>query len=330
MIVVESFGIMDRTALFKATVKTIRTRNKALGVKEATKDILGSKRHKGEFGTKAKEVLVNISKLRDFLLKHQKDYVSPFSHLSLELSSMTDEERDQIDTDAETYMRTCSVAIQTLKNEALQQKRSEQVMTHREVVLEMLGQYLKVVCKLYSEQRAIRVRRVVEKKQISRLQPEQKRLKQESNGQLDSKSSASEVKDDVSKESKSPTQPLDLAPPPPPPGEDEELTAEEVQMFEMENQRLFTEMNSLVNEVRQIEGKVVEISQLQEIFSEKVLHQSAQIDRIHETAAGTTENVKGGNEQIREAIKNNASFRVWILFFLVMCSLSLLFLDWYN
>lgn len=30
---------------------------------------------------------------------------------------MTDDERDQIDTDAETYMRTCSVAIQTLKNE---------------------------------------------------------------------------------------------------------------------------------------------------------------------------------------------------------------------
>lgn len=32
---------------------------------------------------------------------------------------MTDEERDQIDTDAETYMRTCSVAIQTLKNEGM-------------------------------------------------------------------------------------------------------------------------------------------------------------------------------------------------------------------
>ena len=30
---------------------------------------------------------------------------------------MTDEERDQIDTDAETYMRTCSVAIHSLKNE---------------------------------------------------------------------------------------------------------------------------------------------------------------------------------------------------------------------
>ena len=32
---------------------------------------------------------------------------------------MTDEERDQIDTDAETYMRTCSVAIQSLKTEGM-------------------------------------------------------------------------------------------------------------------------------------------------------------------------------------------------------------------
>ena len=48
---------MDRTALFKATVKTIRTKNKALGVKEATRDILGSKRQKSEFGTRAKDVV---------------------------------------------------------------------------------------------------------------------------------------------------------------------------------------------------------------------------------------------------------------------------------
>lgn len=322
---------MDRTALFKATVKTIRTRNKALGVKEAPRDILNSNRRRGEFGNKAKEVLVNITKLRDFLLEHQKDYISPFSHLSLEMSSMTDEERDQIDTDAETYMRTCSFAIQSLKAEALQQKRSDQVMTHREAVLGMLGQYLKVVCKLYSEQRAIRVKRVVDKKRISRLQPDQKWVKKESSHsaeQISSDSSITNAQEGVSKEYSHQTHPPpDLAPPV---TEDEELTPEEVQMFEMENKRLFTEMNSLVDEVRQIEGRVVEISQLQEIFSEKVLHQSGQIDRIYETSLETTENVKGGNEQIREAIKNNASFRVWILFFLVMCSLSLLFLDWYS
>lgn len=48
---------MDRTALFKATVKTVRTKNKALGVKEATRDILGSKRQKSEFGTRVKDVV---------------------------------------------------------------------------------------------------------------------------------------------------------------------------------------------------------------------------------------------------------------------------------
>ncbi len=41
----------------------------------------------------------------------------------------------------------------------------------------------------------------------------------------------------------------------------------------MENEQLFEEVSTLVDEVRQIEGKVLEISKLQEIFTEKVLEQ---------------------------------------------------------
>ena len=41
---------------------------------------------------------------------------------------------------------------------------------------------------------------------------------------------------------------------------------------------MFEQMNSLVDEVRQIEGKVVEISQLQKVFTEKVLEQVIQIN----------------------------------------------------
>ena len=37
------------------------------------------------------------------------------------MSGMTDKERDQIDTDAETYMRTCSFAINSLKGEGMVQ-----------------------------------------------------------------------------------------------------------------------------------------------------------------------------------------------------------------
>lgn len=182
------------------------------------------------------------------------------------------------------------------------------------------------VCKLYSEQRAIRVKRVVDKKRLSRLLPEhQKRVVKPAAVEPtaekaltdDNTGSVSEVMDNTGD-----------------PWEEgrveDELSPEEIQMFEQENQRLVSEMNSLVDEVRQIEGKVVEISRLQEIFAEKVLQQETEIDNIHQLVVGATENVKEGNEDIREAIKNNAGFRVWILFFLVMCSFSLLFLDWYD
>ncbi|KXJ16160.1 syntaxin-18 [Exaiptasia diaphana] len=313
---------MDRTVLFKASVKTIRTRNKALGVKDSDKgsSILPTRSKLGtEFGKRARDVLINTRKLRDFLMDHRKNYIDASSS---EISSMTDAERDQIDKDAETFMRTCNVSIKTLKNEVAQQTVPEQVKIHRDTVIELLEKYLKVVCKLYSEQRAIRVKRVVDKKRISRLQPEnRKRSHQVENGEQEQKTLLS------NEDKQAPFFEDSFEPPA---DEGEELSPDEVQMFEQENKKLFEEMNSLVDEVRQIEGRVVEISRLQEIFSEKVLQQSHQIDRLYETSVGTTENVKSGNEQIREAIKNNASFRVWILFFLVMCSFSLLFLDWYS
>ncbi|XP_069782008.1 syntaxin-18 isoform X2 [Narcine bancroftii] len=250
-----------------------------------------------------------------------------------EYSRMTDTERDQIDQDAQIFMRTCSDAIQQLKAEAIKNVTSPQVKEHREGVLDLLEVYLKNVCKVYSEQRAIRVKRVVDKKRLSRLEPEQHSNKisvSSSEEILPTESKNAEelvLKDESSGKSFPKAQDtLGLWND----AKGDELSPEEIQMFELENQHLVSEMNSLVDEVRQIEGKVVEISRLQEIFTNKVLQQEKEIDNIHEIVVGTTENVKEGNEDIREAIKNNAGFRVWVLFFLVMCSFSLLFLDWYD
>uniref|UniRef100_A0A7N5ZVT5 Syntaxin-18 n=1 Tax=Anabas testudineus TaxID=64144 RepID=A0A7N5ZVT5_ANATE len=293
----QAYMAVDITLLFKASVKTVKTRNKAIGIGfDSTKDeIFKRSRPKSGFSPKAKEVITNITKLKDFLLQHRKDYVSAGSLISSDLTRMTDSERDQIDQDAQIFMRTCSEAIKQLRNEAEKRVTSAQIKEHRVAVLDLIEMYLKGVCKLYSEQRAIRVKRMVDKKRL-----------------------VSEVLDNtvehVWEEGRM----------------EDELSPEEIQMFEQENQRLVSEMNSLVDEVRQIEGKVVEISRLQEIFAEKVLQQETEIDSIHQLVVGATENVKEGNEDIREAIKNNAGFRVWILFFLVMCSFSLLFLDWYD
>ncbi|XP_039607410.1 syntaxin-18 [Polypterus senegalus] len=328
---------VDITLLFKASVKTVKTRNKAIGVGfDTSKDeILKKSRPKSDFSNRAKDVITNITRLKDFLLKHRKDYINAGGLISSEYSRMTDSERDQIDQDAQILIRTCSDAINHLRTEASKNALSAQTKEHQGAVLDLTEMYLKSVCKLYSEQRAIRVKRVVDKKRLSRLEPEKRNKLVDSTPpktpvissteQVDEKA----IQDESTDKSNAETQDNNVAL-----WEDgkveDELSPEEIQMFEQENQRLVSEMNSLVDEVRQIEGKVVEISRLQEIFAEKVLQQETDIDNIHQLVVGATENVKEGNEDIREAIKNNAGFRVWILFFLVMCSFSLLFLDWYD
>ncbi|XP_046881314.1 syntaxin-18 isoform X3 [Hypomesus transpacificus] len=242
---------------------------------------------------------------------------------------MTDNERDQIDQDAQIFMRTCSEAIKQLRTEADKQVLSAQIKEHRRGVLDLIEMYLKEVCKLYSEQRAIRVKRVVDKKRLSRLEPEhhskaEKGVQQQMEHTEEKTAKEESTERSVTEVPESSINPWEEG------RVEDELSPEEIQMFEHENQRLVSEMSNLVDEVRQIEGKVVEISRLQEIFAEKVLQQETEIDSIHQLVVGATENVKEGNEDIREAIQNNAGFRVWILFFLVMCSFSLLFLDWYD
>ncbi|XP_048827720.1 syntaxin-18 isoform X2 [Brienomyrus brachyistius] len=243
---------------------------------------------------------------------------------------MTDTERDQIDQDAQIFMRTCSDAIKQLRAEAEKNVISTQVKEHRGAILNLIEEYLKGICKLYSEQRAIRVKRVVDRKRLSRLEPEQHSRSSMQQSPVTEKTeeekepmeeTSEKVLSEVAEDSVSTWEEAKV---------EDELSPEEIQMFEQENQRLVSEMSNLVDEVRKIEGKVVEISRLQEIFAEKVLQQETEIDNIHQLVVGATENVKEGNEDIREAIKNNAGFRVWILFFLVMCSFSLLFLDWYD
>ncbi|OCT96713.1 syntaxin-18 [Xenopus laevis] len=319
----------DITLLFRASVKTVKTRNKALGVSLPESDVLRRSRPRGEFSGKAREVITNIGKLKDFLLEHRKDYINACSYVASEYSCMTDTERDQIDQDAQIFMRTCSDAIHLLRTEAGKESHSVQIKEHRNAVLDFIEDYLKRVCKLYSEQRAIRVKRTVDKKRLTRLEPEKINKTRTSHSVDSIPLKPLDIADDESIDKTAPqrngTSSLwDDG------RSEDELSPEEIQMFEQENQRLVSEMNSLFDEVRQIEGKVVEISRLQEIFTEKVLQQETEIDNIHELVVGATENIKEGNEDIREAIKNNAGFRVWILFFLVMCSFSLLFLDWYD
>ncbi|CAD5231490.1 unnamed protein product [Bursaphelenchus xylophilus] len=98
----------------------------------------------------------------------------------------------------------------------------------------------------------------------------------------------------------------------------------------VENDRIYEKFTQRTNEIELIESQFAEVQKLQRTFAEKVVEQERDIEIIHDKTIYTLENLDQANEFIREAIKNSASRRVIALFCLIVLTLTLLFLDWYN
>ncbi|XP_022129392.2 syntaxin-18 [Pieris rapae] len=320
---------MDITPLFKACIKTVKTRNKTFGILSPTpeekKAILRQKSNKNGFMLTAKDITSQITRLRDFLLEHRERYLNYLNDISG--TEMTEYERDQIDTGAQRIINTCSHLIKEFRSDNRKLGVSQQMREYMDAVIDLIDSYLKAVCKIHSELKAFRVKRALDMRKLSRLEVTQKTtsipnpfiVEAEKENEIDFE----EIDSSKTKLELSENEIAVLS-------DEGELSAEELQMFESENVQLLNELNSLTEEVRQIESKVLHIAELQEIFTEKVLQQEQDIDRIANTVVGTTETMKDANDQIKQAIQRNAGLRVYILFFLLVMSFTLLFLDWYN
>ncbi|KAJ8933393.1 hypothetical protein NQ314_014033 [Rhamnusium bicolor] len=312
---------MDITTLFKACVKTVRTTNKALGVNDQKQNVFG-RTQKDVHLTKAKEIVKQITKLQNFFLENKAAYLNVINYLSTN-KTMTEVDRHQIDTMAESIISKCTHLINEYRKEISSLPKTKQKEEHYQNVIDSLERYLKTVSKIYTEAKAVRVKRVIETHKLSKLETKpsiQPLGKNDEQSKLSLETNVQSQKEEI------------RIPPAVSPTVDyeDQLSAEEMQMFESENDLLYNELNSISDEVKQMETKVVHISELQELFTEKVLQQEKDIERIATTVVGSTENVKDANEQIRQAIQRNAGLRVWVLFFLLVMSFSLLFLDWYN
>lgn len=310
---------MDITLMFLAHVKMIRTTNKSLGIvdKKPTSNILKTKKDVNL--NKAKEVIKQLTHLRQFLTDNKAAYLNIMNYLSTN-KTMTEIDREQVETVAEDIVHKCKSIINDYKKEIVSLKKSAQVEEHYNAVVESLEKYLKEVSKVYTEAKAIRVKRVIEIHNLSKLGPT-KRKQAERN---DPSKNENENEENLQVKKVIIPEVLNT------PNVEEELSTEEMQMFEAENESLYNELNSMSDEVKQMESKIVHIAELQELFTEKVLQQESDIDRIANVVVGSTEQIKDANEQIRQAIQRKAGLRAWVLFFLLVMSFSLLFLDWYN
>ncbi|XP_044762029.1 syntaxin-18 [Coccinella septempunctata] len=310
---------MDITLMFLAHVKMVRTTNKSLGIidKKPSTNILKSKKD-GNLA-KAKEVVRQLTHLRQFLIDNKAAYLNIMNYLSTN-RTMTEIDREQVESVAEDIVHKCKSIINDYKKEIATLKKTEQVEEHYNAVIESLEKYLREVSKVYTEAKAIRVKRVIEVHNLSKLGP----TKRKTDERNDLFHSASDDEDATQVKKVIIPEVLNI------PNVEEELSSEEMQMFQAENDTLYNELNSMSDEVKQMESKIVHIAELQELFSEKVLQQEGDIDRIANVVVGSTEQIKDANEQIRQAIQRKAGLRAWVLFFLLVMSFSLLFLDWYN
>ena len=269
-----------------------------------------------DFGKTSKSITSNITELLTFLGTNKKRYVGGF----MENSQMKEWEKDKIDSDCSKFIATCTESLKTLRLSALSDKTDNgQNLLHKRHVVDLLDLYLKSFCHMYHELKGIRVKQLLDTKKLSRLQGSSKMSPSNVDNQVAGDNSQGPVAFNSNNFRKILYEDSDDA-----------LSSEDESQFEQENLQMLSDLNSVMDEVKVIEEKVVEIARLQQVFSEQVIQQEHDINMVSESVIHSSENVKGGNEELREAIKNNAGFRVWILFFLVMCSFSLLFLEWYS
>lgn len=304
-----------------ACVKANRATNKQIQYVKSS--ILKTSKKDPNLST-AKEIVKHVSTLQKFLQEHKFAYLNVINYLSTN-KTMTEADREYLDNTAQKVLNECSMLLKEFRQDITKGKNPKQLIEHYIGVAELVESYLRTISKMYTEVKATRVKKVIDVHKLSRLE------NISANGnikqippKISDKTENTQVTENNHMDSKITETGTSSI------NDSDQLSSEEIQMFESENALLYNELNSLSDEVQQMERKVVHISELQELFTEKVLVQEKDIDRIATTVTGTTENIKVANEQIRQAIQRNAGLRVWVLFFLLVMSFSLLFLDWYN
>ncbi len=330
---------MDITDIFKSYVKAIKIQRGLAGV---DKPSLKFKTKKDDFNSKSKDIVYHITKLRDYLLVHKKEY----TNINLSTSSgpsISDLEREKIDSAARNIISNCSTLLKELGAFIKKNSSSTQLYDHRKGVLDIVNNYLKSVCKIYTDLKETYARRQTEYYNVIKVIPDRenhvsvernhfKETTRETVSEKSIKRNEPEEDDTVNKVELKSNYNLDVEQSSNNPSYSivEELTKEELQMFEVENADLIDQLNHLKGEVKAIEQTVTHIAGLQDTFTQTVLQQDLDIQRIDTKIVGTTENVQDANLELRKAVQNNASFRFYLLFFILLLSFTLLFLNWYN
>lgn len=278
-------------------------------------------------------LLIKIHKMKSHLTKYGHDYLNTYGCLP-DSSIMSDERRNKLDQDVEGFINVCNDKMRILESEFSIGANSEQVIRHREAAIDIMKGILKDFVGYYNQLRMTRMQRNLEKLKYDRIElvDSQEVDKQEltlDNIDLDALVSEQDKQTSTSQNNSISfedcrQQSLIAA------ENHVSISPDEVQTLALENSQLYEELLTSDDEIKAVSRKVIQLSKLQELFAEKVMEQEIDLNNLHETAIRSSENVREGNDLIRDAMMKNASTRVFILFYIVTLGFTILFLDWYN
>ncbi|KAI0867260.1 hypothetical protein GGS24DRAFT_508089 [Hypoxylon argillaceum] len=105
----------------------------------------------------------------------------------------------------------------------------------------------------------------------------------------------------------------------------DDLTPEQIQMFEKDNQDMLKHYESTLDQVRTAEKSLIEIAELQTQLIDTLTTQSAGIEQLVADSDATAGNVQGGNRQLTQATKKTSPAKYT---FFATCGLCAFLIAW--
>eukprot|EP01119_Soliformovum_irregulare_P016601 TRINITY_DN4835_c0_g1_i1.p1 TRINITY_DN4835_c0_g1~~TRINITY_DN4835_c0_g1_i1.p1 ORF type:complete len:288 (-),score=84.57 TRINITY_DN4835_c0_g1_i1:13-876(-) len=250
----------------------------------------------------ATEILGDIDSLHKFLVENKREYLNTTKFTRS--GGMTERERDEIDAQTKAITKQCISKIDQLKNAfvTLSKNFKRDHIQHLNEVIKHLYIKLQDVTELYAQLKQVRYKKAQDTLKETGIRKRRPIVLNEA--------LAAEIQPS---QSKKPT--LDLS-------------DEEKKVLELENKHLQVELETLVDQTKQIERQLQEIIELQDFFATKVVEQSQVIELNLRMGEESHANVDSAVGELLQASGRGADFRVFVLMFLIIASLSLLFLDW--
>jgi len=108
------------------------------------------------------------------------------------------------------------------------------------------------------------------------------------------------------------------------------FTVEQQQQLMEENRDLTAYFDSWDAQLRQVEGKLKELSHATQFIAENIELQDEAVDHILDAALEARENISKGNKNIAKSKSSSNDFRLFVLVLLTFLSFALLLLHWMN